>query len=321
MDEQDFSSDYCVDHACVIDGCKEGRVYDPNQDTHGDICATHSLKICAIANCLDWKTENGSFCGLHTCGVDRCFERIASDGRPFCLVHNKCTVPQCVTERLQLMDRFEDVCRNHYVPPCHLCPKKSSWPSSYCDLHSCRYKGCPEMSKPALGRSFCPKHQCQSQSGCHQLRSFIEADGELKINAFCVDHECKAAHCISHNSPDKPFCTAHCCTWPGCSDARDGDPRFGTLCYTHHHEKVEQKAKEEALEELTAKLHLNEEARKAAEESRRQARPRDERRSYYDTPRHEYYADYRDYDEGYRSNRNSDSHYQYRPSERGSGRG
>jgi len=246
--------------------------------------------------------------------------------------HNRCNIPECVEERCQSGDQFENVCMAHYIPPCRLCSKKSSRHSEYCDLHSCRYKGCPEDARPALGKPFCTKHRCHDD-GCQLLRNFSDVDGVLRVNTFCFYHECNSIECTHHSAPDKPFCAAHCCTNPVCNQSRDGDPRFGTLCFGHHKEGIEQKARAKAVDELASRLRLekleNERAAQAtAEEVERQSRSRPKTRddpeirqeySYHnlryerpgkeskDYAAHEY--DWHHYeDEGYRSNRNSDSH-------------
>ena len=237
------------------------------------------------------------------------------EDRPFCSDHNSCTNSGCTADKFQRGEQFEDVCREHYIPPCQSCPRKSQRHSSYCNLHSCRYQGCPADARPAKGRPYCEKHRCHHE-GCDSLPSFSEDNGDLKIHIFCIHHECRARSCTNHTAPKKPFCAGHCCTILTCNSARDGDPRFGTLCLAHHEEKIEQKAREKAMEDLAQQQLDQEYAAQAMEEERhRQARQEAGPSRYDYVPRQDYPSNsyvYEDYDEGYRSHRNSDSHNQPR---------
>jgi len=104
----------------------------------------------------------------------------------------------------------------------------------------------------------CPDH------GCNSLRAFTEDKDGLRINAFCVAHECKDEDCTRHVVSEKPFCVTHYCTKKNCEKPRDGHPQFPTLCYTHR----EQACEEALAPELAAVEETRTRGLAAAEETR-----------------------------------------------------
>ena len=287
-----------------MEGCAEGKVYKPSTNVHSDLCASHILSKCILPTCVNWK-DGGILCKLHTCTVDNCDKRTFQD-RPFCSDHNTCTSPQCTAERLQLDDQFEMFCEEHYLPQCifQSCTKDSQQHSEFCSLHSCRYQGCSAKAQPAKKRPYCDRHKCHIE-GCQALPNFSNVNGDLEINKFCIYHECQDPKCTDETAPDKPgaYCSSHCCIKPTCKEAKENGPWPEELCLYHHEEKLKEKGRQEVLDDLAAQEQAIEEDK--MRQAGREPRP------YRHTPQSDYpsnsYVD-DEYDEGYRSNRKSNSY-------------